>query len=274
MARTKGASRFGFGAWLRNNFFAGIVVITPIAVTALLMITLLNFVDNQVDQIVRFLDAMLPGSGINPIYREYAVIPGLSVLLAILAITLIGVFARNILGRSLLRIGEGLVDRVPLVRSIYGPIKQILETIFRDQSEAFQDVALVEYPMEGSWALCFVTAAAVGEVAKHLDGPHIGVFIPTTPNPTSGYLLFVPRHKVKILDISVEDGAKLIISAGIVPEKGAAVVGDVVSEAVVAAAAAAATVAHEVAHDHPRRPSARPQESDGAGPVEQTKKDT
>lgn len=212
----------GFGAWLRNNFFAGIVVVTPIAVTALLMITLVTFVDSRVENIVGWVDPYLPGVDLSG--AAEGIVPGLGVVLAFIAITFLGVLTRNIVGRFFIGLGERVLERVPLVSSIYGPIKQILETIFRDQGESFKEMALVEYPKEGTWALCFVTATAKGEIDEALrsvhDEEHVAVFIPTTPNPTSGFLLYVPRSKLRSLEsMSVENGARAIISFGIVTSK-------------------------------------------------------
>lgn len=212
----------GLGDWLRNSFFAGIVVVTPIAMTALLMITLVNFVDNRVEQFVAWISNLIPNVDLTQ-YTEAFFVPGIGVLLAIVAITILGVLARNFFGRFIIRLGEQILDRVPLVRSIYGPIKQILVTIFRDQGDSFKEVALVEYPKEGIWAMCFVTATAKGAIdvslRQHTDEEHVAVFLPTTPNPTSGFLLYVPRSKLRKLDMSVEDGARAIISFGIVTSK-------------------------------------------------------
>ncbi len=207
----------GFGAWLRNNFFAGIVVITPIAVTVGLIVFLISLVDDNVNRLAQWINKQFPAVPVE-IYSDYTFF-GLGVLVAFVAITILGILARNFFGRFLLNFGERIVDRLPFVRTVYRTIKQIVDTIFRDQSDFFKDVGLVEYPLRGSWALCFITAKAAGEVAKKLDGPHVCVFIPTTPNPTSGFLLYVPRENIKLLDLTVEEGAKLIISMGMVTEE-------------------------------------------------------
>ncbi len=217
----------GFGRWLRNNFFAGVVVVTPIAATSWLIYTFVTFVDRSVGGLIEQISGWtgLPIADFYGAIDGPLTIPGLGVLIAFVFLTFLGVLARNIIGRFFIGLGESIVDRLPFIRSIYAPIKQILETVFRDQGEAFKDVALVEYPKEGSWALCFVTATAQGEIAdqlaaEHNNGePNVAVFIPTTPNPTSGFLLYVPRSKLRILDMSVEDGARAIISFGIVTHK-------------------------------------------------------
>ncbi len=216
----------GFGRWLRNNFFAGVVVITPIAATAWLVYTLVTFVDRSVGGLIEQISNWtgLPIADWYDAIDGPFTIPGIGVLIAVIGLTFLGVLARNIIGRFFIGLGESIVDRLPFVRSIYGPIKQILETVFRDQGEAFKEVALVEYPKEGSWALCFVTASAQGEIAQRMtaasgEADSVAVFIPTTPNPTSGFLLYVPRSKLQILDMSVEDGARAIISFGIVTHK-------------------------------------------------------
>ena len=134
----------------------------------------------------------------------------------------IGWFAKGLIGRSLIRWAEGLVARTPIVRTVYGGIKQIAETVFAQTETSFDRVVLVEYPRKGLWAIAFVSTTAKGEVAEslHMHEEMLSLFLPTTPNPTSGFLLFVPRQDVIELEMGVEDAAKLIISAGLVyPER-------------------------------------------------------
>jgi len=131
-------------------------------------------------------------------------------------ITLIGAVAAGFLGRWIIRLGESILNRMPVVRSIYGAIKQILETVISTQSDAFREVILVEYPRRGMWVIGFVTGSSKEEVARRMDGEMVNVFVPTTPNPTSGFLLFCPRDEVIFMDMSVEDAVKLVVSGGIV----------------------------------------------------------
>ncbi|WP_022697997.1 MULTISPECIES: DUF502 domain-containing protein [Euryhalocaulis] len=200
----------GGSIWLtlRNYLLAGIAVATPLTITAWLVITVISLFD-------RIFKPLVP-SVYNPeTYLPFA-IPGLGLVFALIFLTMLGAIAANILGRTAIGWGERILGRLPLIRNIYGAVKQIIDTIISQRERSFQDVALIEYPKEGSWALCFVTATAKGEVAEKLGDDYVGVFIPTTPNPTSGYLLYEKRSNLKILDMSVEEGAKLIISAGLV----------------------------------------------------------
>ena len=133
----------------------------------------------------------------------------------------VGMLATNFMGRFFVRIGESVLDRLPVVRSLYGAIKQIFETVFANQSEAFREVVMLEYPRKGMWVIGFLTGRSKGEVqAKTTKNDVYNVFVPTTPNPTSGFLLFVPEKDITRMDMSVEDGLKLVVSAGIVtPDK-------------------------------------------------------
>lgn len=196
--------------WLRNRFLTGLVVAAPIGITIWLIITFVSFVD-------RVIKPLIPARYNPESYLPFA-IPGMGLLIGILALTLLGALAANIFGRTLLDIGERIVNGVPLIRNIYSALKQIVETVFQSQSNAFQEVVLVEYPMAGSYAVAFVASHGKG-VIKSVVGKGdevIGVFIPTTPNPTSGFLLFIPRSKAIALDLTVEEAAKLIISFGMV----------------------------------------------------------
>ncbi len=208
--------RFSLWRWLRNSFFAGVVVATPITVTAWLVYTFVNFVDNSLKP--RIPDIYNPETYLRevPGIPEGFAIPGLGLVFAVLVLTMLGAFARNFFGRGLLAAGERLVAGLPVVRNIYGALKQLVETIASRQENSFKEVALVEYPRKGLYALAFVTADAKGEVRRRLGGSYVGVFIPTTPNPTSGFILYAKRDEIQVLDMTVEEGAKLIISAGLV----------------------------------------------------------
>ncbi|MEL6316408.1 MAG: DUF502 domain-containing protein [Pseudomonadota bacterium] len=198
---------------LRTNFLTGIVVSAPISITAYLTWTIINYID---DQVLPQVAPLIPEA-----YRHENLlfsIPGFGLVVCFIALVFVGSLARNFLGREILRISERWVDRMPVVRSIYNGLKQIAETIFADSARSFQKACLVEYPRKGIWAVAFISTETRGEVPdKALDGREMmSVFLPTTPNPTSGFLLFVPKEDVIILDMTVEEAAKLVISAGLV----------------------------------------------------------
>ncbi len=149
------------------------------------------------------------------VYENFT-IPGVGVLIAFISFVAIGWFASNIMGKFLIRIGEYLLDLIPVVRNLYSTIKQIFETITTTQSQAFREVVMLEYPRKGVWSIGFVTGHSKGEVQQKVDNDTVNIFLPTTPNPTSGFLLFVPKNELKYLDMSVEEGIKLVVSAGII----------------------------------------------------------
>lgn len=193
---------------IRTFFLTGLVVAVPIATTIFLTWSFVSFVDSKVVPLI-------PGRYNPETYLPYS-IPGLGVMIAFTAITLLGMLTANFLGRFLIKFGESFVDRMPVIRTIYGTLKQIVETVFASNSTSFQQCCLVEYPRRGIWSLGFISSRAKGEVQDVTEDDVIGVFIPTTPNPTSGFLLFVPEKDVIVLDMTVEDGAKLVISGGLV----------------------------------------------------------
>ncbi len=197
---------------LRNYFLTGFVICAPLAITIYLTWTIIEWVDSWVKP-------YLPARYNPDAYLPFAV-PGFGLIVALFIITIVGFLTANLIGRSIVGYGERLLARMPVVRNVYSALKQIFETVFRDESESFQKVAIVEYPRKDLWALAFVATDTLGEVQSKLDKPAKGqtvsVFLPTTPNPTSGFLLFVPERDVIILDMSVEEAAKLVISAGLV----------------------------------------------------------
>ena len=200
--------RVGLAARIRNYFFAGILVTAPVSITFWITWNLLEFIDDWVTPLIP--------PGWNPeTYLPFG-IPGLGLILAIVVLTVIGFVTAGILGRSIMHWGERVLDRLPVIRSVYSATKQIFETVLAQKSTAFRQVALIEYPRRGSWAVGFVTGQTVGEVQRMTDDTTINVFVPATPNPTTGFLLFVPQRDVHILDMTVEEGAKLVISGGIV----------------------------------------------------------
>ncbi|MEM1419173.1 MAG: DUF502 domain-containing protein [Pseudomonadota bacterium] len=195
---------------LRTNFLTGIVVIAPIGITLYLTWTVVTYVDGQIVP-------LLPDRWNPEKYLEFT-LPGLGLLVAVLFAITVGSVAKNFFGREIIRIGERWVDRMPVVRSLYNALKQIAETIFTQSTNSFEKACLVEYPRRGIWAIAFVSTETKGEIpGKATNGDKmVSVFLPTTPNPTSGFLLFVPRKDVVFLDMTVEEAAKLVISAGLV----------------------------------------------------------
>lgn len=202
--------RPGLLARLRGSFLTGLVVIAPVGLTIWLLLTVISWIDGAVLPLVP--QQMRPEQyiGIN--------LRGVGVIIFLLFTIVVGWVAKGIIGRSLISFAEGLVDRMPVVRSIYSGIKQISETVFAQSERSFDKACMVQYPRRGIWAVGFVSTTAKGEISERAEtaGPLISVFVPTTPNPTSGFLLFFPKEDVIELDMSVEDAAKLVISAGLV----------------------------------------------------------
>lgn len=200
---------------LRAYFITGIIVVAPLALTVYLVTFIVGFIDENV--------LPLLGETWNPeTYLPFAV-PGIGVLIFVVAITLIGWLATGLIGRTVVAMGERLLERMPVVRSVYSVFKQIFETVFSHDSRAFRDVVLISWPRPGCWAVGFATGSAKGEVGDAIGDDVVNVFLPTTPNPTSGYLLFLPKKDVIFLDMTVEQGIKLVISGGVVtPEMVAA----------------------------------------------------
>ncbi|PWW04120.1 putative membrane protein [Hoeflea marina] len=195
---------------LRRYFLTGLIICAPLAITAYLTWSFILWVDGWVKP---YMPAMY-----NPdTYLPFPV-PGFGLLTALFLITMIGFLTANLVGRSILAFGESLLDRMPLVRTVYKGLKQIFETVLAEQSNTFKQAGLIEYPRKGLWSIVFIATATKGEVNHRLPGDDdtISVFLPTTPNPTSGFLLFVPRSDVVYLDMSVEEAAKMVISAGLV----------------------------------------------------------
>jgi len=202
--------RHGFGllARLRNYFFAGVLVTAPISITVWITWNIVAFVDSRVTP-------LMPPAWNPESYLPFSV-PGIGVLAVFIVLTLVGMFATGLIGRLLTAAYERLLNGLPVIRSVYGAIKQIFETVLAQRSNAFRQVVLVQYPRPDSWALAFVTAKTEGDVARKTPEESINVFLPTTPNPTSGFLLFVPKAEAKVLSMTVEEGAKMIISGGII----------------------------------------------------------
>ncbi len=215
-------TRRGVVARLRGNFLAGLIIVAPIGLTLYLVWSVVGWIDSWVWPFIP--DYYQPEQLVNRIFRSEGGdqinvnVRGIGVVIFLIFTILVGWIGKGILGRSMLRFGESLVERMPVVRSIYNGVKQIAETVFSQRDTSFDKACLIEYPRKGIWAIAFISTNARGEVrTKISDGDDIAtVFLPTTPNPTSGFLLFLPRSDVKELDMTVEDAAKLVISAGLV----------------------------------------------------------
>lgn len=204
---------------LRAYFLAGILITAPIAITLAVAFWLIDFVDSRVVPLIPV--QWNPDTYLHKYFGVEFSLPGIGVVILFIAITLIGWLTANFLGRFLVRTGENIVARMPVVRSVYGAVKQIMETVFRNQSEAFRQAVLVEYPRRGLWTIAFITGETEGEVQNLTEEDIVNIYVPTTPNPTSGFLLFVPRKDVVILDMSVDDAFKMVVSVGlVVPEDG------------------------------------------------------
>ncbi|MBD3763855.1 MAG: DUF502 domain-containing protein [Rhodobacterales bacterium] len=203
---------------LRSSFLTGVVVVLPVGLTAYVIWTVTGWIDGFVLPLVP--QAWRPDVLIQRWFGQdtFITIRGIGVMLFLIFTILVGWVAKGIIGRSLIRWGEHLVDRTPVVRSIYGGVKQIAETVFAQADSNFDRACLLQFPREGSWAIGFVSTRARGEIALRIptEEPLITVFVPTTPNPTSGFLVYVPEREVIYLDMKIEDAAKLIISAGLV----------------------------------------------------------
>jgi uncharacterized membrane protein len=205
--------RFGLAHRLRNYFLAGVLVTAPIGITVYLAWVFITFIDSRVTPLLpapyrpeTYLPIEIPGLGLT----------GLGLIILVVGLILIGALTAGLFGRLILRAGEGILARVPVIRSVYGAAKQITETVLASQSTAFRQVVLFEYPRRGLWALGFITGSTKGEVQNLTADEVANVFLPTTPNPTSGFLLFVPRKDLVVLTMTVEEGIKMVVSGGII----------------------------------------------------------
>jgi len=193
----------------RNNFLTGLAVVAPVVITIYLTWTIITLVDDRIVPLV-------PANYNPSTYIDYD-IPGFGLFVFVIFTMVVGYFTKYLFGRQLVRTAEGWMDRIPIVRSIYNAIKQISETVLSGSGTSFQKACLVEYPRKGLWAIAFISTATKGEIpGKANEQRMVSIFLPTTPNPTSGFLLFVPERDVIELDMTVEEAAKLVISAGLV----------------------------------------------------------
>jgi len=210
---TAEVGKITFGVRMRNYLLAGILVTAPISITVYLTWGFLNFLDNKITPLIPA--AYNPNS-----YLPFS-LPGLGLIIAIVFFIVVGFLARNFFGRLLVRVSEYILERVPVINTVYGAIKQIFETVMASQSDAFKEVVMFEYPRKGIWVMGFVTGSTKGEVQSLTKNETVNVFLPTTPNPTSGFLLFLPKKDLMYMKMSVEEGIKMIVSGGIItpPER-------------------------------------------------------
>lgn len=200
----------GMGARLRNYFLTGLVVAGPVAITTWLIWTFVTWVDDLVRP-------LLPEMYRPETYLPWR-IPGSGLVIALFALTMLGFLTHNLVGRTLIQLGDHLIDRMPIVRPIYKTVKQVFQMLFSKSGTSFRKVGLVEFPSPGMWSLVFLSQPPSADVASRLPGDdeQISVFLPCTPNPTTGFFFYVPRSKIIELDIPVEAAATLIMSAGMI----------------------------------------------------------
>jgi uncharacterized membrane protein len=204
---------------VKKYLLAGLLVWTPLAITIWVLSWLLGAMDGVFAWVLSGPQALLPTSAHDTIERLRHV-PGLGVVVMIVGLLLTGVFVTNIFGQWSLRQWNRLMHNIPIVRSVYSSVKQVSDTLFSSSGNAFREAVLVQYPRQGSWTIAFVTGKPGGEVAQHLPGPYVSVYVPTTPNPTSGFFLMMPRADVVPLAMSVDEALKYIISMGVVVPAG------------------------------------------------------
>jgi uncharacterized membrane protein len=193
-------------AHMKKYLITGLLIWIPVVIT----IWVLDLVVSTMDQTL----TLIPDD-----FKPRTNIPGLGLLLTLVVVYITGLFASNFLGKRVVQVWEGTLRRIPVVNSIYGGVKQVSDTLFTPGGQAFRKALLVQYPRSGSWTIAFLTGQPSGEVAAHLGGDFVSVYVPTTPNPTSGFFLMMPRSEVVELDMSVDDALKYVISMGVVPPR-------------------------------------------------------
>jgi uncharacterized membrane protein len=192
---------------VKKYFITGLLIWIPLTITFMV----LAWIINTLDQILLWLP-----SGSQPRDVIGFNIPGIGVLASLLIVFLTGLVAANVLGQKVVQLWEGILARIPVVKSIYYSVKQVSDTLFSSSGQAFRKALLVQYPRQGSWTIAFLTGKPGGDAAKHLEGDFVSIYVPTTPNPTSGFFLMMPKEDVIELDMSVDEALKYIISMGVV----------------------------------------------------------
>jgi uncharacterized membrane protein len=200
--------RFDLVVWLRNSFAAGVALVLPFVVTAWLIWTFVTFIDNNVSPI-------LP-----PRIQHFAeIVPGVGVIFAVAALTLVGALAGNLVGRFFVRETERIISNLPIVRSIYGGSKQVFKQVAAPERTSFKQAVMVEFPRSGSWAIGFVTNEDAGEITSEVGDDLVAVYVPQAPIPTSGFLIYFPRTALKPITLGPEEAIKRVVSLGIIREE-------------------------------------------------------
>jgi uncharacterized membrane protein len=201
---------------LRTWFLTGLLFIAPLALTIWVTLGIIRWVD-------RLIAPFIPREYRPEVYFHLPfAIPGTGLIIVVIGLTVIGALTATLLGRFFVRLNDRVFARLPIIRSLYGTLKQMFETLLSNKAGAFRQVVLVQFPVRGCWAIGFVTGPTGGEVQSRIANELVNVFVPTSPNPTSGYLLFVQRSEMTILDMSVEEALKLVVSGGIASTPAAA----------------------------------------------------
>ncbi len=192
---------------MKKYFITGLLIWVPLAIT----VWVLHLIVSTMDQSLLLLPTALRTENWLGVH-----IPGMGVIMTLFVLFITGLVTANIIGQRLLRFWEGVLSRIPVVKSVYYSVKQVSDTLFSSSGEAFRKALLVQYPREGAWTIAFLTGQPGGDVTNHLRGEYVSVYVPTTPNPTSGFFLMMPREDVIELDMSVDEALKYIISMGVV----------------------------------------------------------
>lgn len=200
---------------MKKYILAGLLTWLPLAITIWVLLWVLGMMDGMFAAVLSVAQALLPRSAYG-FLESLRHIQGLGVVVMAVLLLLTGMFVTNMFGQWWVRQWDALLQRIPIVKSIYSSVKQVSDTLFSSNGNAFREAVLVEYPRQGSWTIAFVTGTPGGEVAEGLPGEHVGLYVPTTPNPTSGFFLMMPRSAVRPLHMSVDEALKYIISMGVV----------------------------------------------------------
>ena len=200
---------------MKRFLVAGLLAWIPLAITLWVLLWLLGAVDGVFAWVLSGTQVVLPEQA-QPTIEQLRHVPGLSVVFVAAMLIISGIFVTNVFGQWWMHRWDRLMHRIPLVKSIYSSVKQVSDTLFSSSGQAFREAVLVQYPRQGSWTIAFVTGRPGGEVAEHLPGDFISVYVPTTPNPTSGFFLMMPRADVRELSMSVDEALKYVIPMGVV----------------------------------------------------------
>ena len=200
---------------MKKYLIAGLLVWLPLSITVWVLHSVLGVLDGVFGWVLSASQAVMPETARATI-EQLREIPGLGVVVLVLGLLLTGIFATNMVGQWWLSQGSKVLSKIPIVKSIYNSVKQVSDTLFSSSGNAFREAVLVQYPRQGSWTIAFVTGRPGGEAALHLPGEYVSLYVPTTPNPTSGFFLMVPRADVVQLKMSVDEALKYVISMGVV----------------------------------------------------------